>query len=388
MNNLYDKLSPVVQNLPPSGIRRFFDLANDMEDVISLGVGEPDFITPYKVRDAGIYALEQGFTSYTSNRGLPELRVAIAQYLQKFDLHYAPGNEILVTIGGSEAIDIALRVLISPGDEVLIPEPAYVSYRPCAVLAGAKVTAVETRPEDNFQLTAELLQSRISPQTKAIILSFPNNPTGAVMSEDSLAEIAEVVKKHNLFVISDEIYAELTYNGQHVSIASLPGMRERTVVINGMSKAFAMTGWRLGYAAAPEPILGAMLKIHQYTILCAPVMVQIAALEALKNGLSEVQAMVEKYNQRRNLIVNGLRQIGLVCHDPGGAFYAFPDIRSTGQTSEQFAEGLLEHAQVAVVPGDVFGNAGEGFVRCSYATSVTKIEIALERIASYVKTIS
>ncbi|QQE81218.1 aminotransferase class I/II-fold pyridoxal phosphate-dependent enzyme [Alicyclobacillus sp. SO9] len=358
-----------------------------MEDVISLGVGEPDFVTPWHVRDSAIYALEQGHTSYTSNRGLFELREAITEYLKKFNLDYSPEDEILVTIGGSEAIDVALRAVISPGDEVLIPEPAYVSYRPCALLAGAQVTAVETKTEDNFQLTADLLENSISSRTKAVILSFPNNPTGAVMSRDRLIDIAKVIRKNNIFVISDEIYAELTYSGHHCSIASLPGMRERTIVINGMSKAFAMTGWRLGYAAAPKEILDAMLKIHQYTILCAPVMVQMAALEALKNGLPEVHRMVEKYDQRRHLIVDGLREIGLPCHNPGGAFYAFADIRATGLTSEEFAEGLLREARVAVVPGNVFGNAGEGFVRCSYATSVDRLETALVRIDSYVKSI-
>ncbi|WP_018131009.1 aminotransferase class I/II-fold pyridoxal phosphate-dependent enzyme [Effusibacillus pohliae] len=383
MKPLYDRLSPVVRELPPSGIRRFFDLANQMDDVISLGVGEPDFVTPWHVREACFYSLERGFTSYTSNKGLPELREAIADYLRGFQLDYDP-EEIVVTVGGSEAIDIALRALLCPGDEVLIPEPAYVSYRPCAILAGGTAVGVPTYAADEFRLTPEILRAKLSPRSKVLILCFPNNPTGATMSEADLRAIAEVAVEHDLFVLSDEIYAELTYEGRHVSIASLPGMKERTVLISGMSKAFAMTGWRIGYAAAPPDILNAMLKIHQYTILCAPIMGQMAALEALRNGQAEKQKMIERYNQRRRLIVKGFRDIGLACHEPKGAFYAFPDIRSTGLTSEQFAERLLQHSRVAVVPGNVFGEGGEGFVRCSYATSVEQIERALERIGNFV----
>lgn len=382
-----NRLAPAVRNLPPSGIRRFFDIASQMEDIISLGVGEPDFVTPWNVREAGIYALERGYTSYTANRGLPELCAAISRYLERFGLYYDPESEVFVTIGGSEAIDIALRTLICEGDEVLIPEPAYVSYRPCALLSGASVTGIPTRSEDGFRLTAQALLQHISERSKVLILSYPNNPTGAVMSENDLREIAKIAVEHDLFVISDEIYAELTYDGHHCSIATLPGMRNRTVVINGLSKAFAMTGWRLGYVAGPEDIVSGMLKIHQYTILCAPVMGQMAALEALQNGMGEMREMVEKYNQRRKLIVKGFRDIGLSCHEPEGAFYAFPDIRGTGLTSSQFAEGLLQSAGVAVVPGDVFGEAGEGFIRCSYATSVTQIERALERIATYLQVI-
>lgn len=385
--SLYDRLSPIVKSIPSSGIRRFFDLANQMEDVISLGVGEPDFVTPWHVREASVDALERGFTSYTSNKGLPELREAIADYLREFDLNYDPEDEIVVTVGGSEAIDIALRTLINPGEEVLIPEPAYVSYRPCTILAGGSPVGVPTFAEDDFRLTPEHLRARITPQSKALILCFPNNPTGAVMSEQDLRAIAELVIEHDLFVISDEIYAELTYEGQHVSIASLPGMRERTIVINGMSKAFAMTGWRIGYAAAPAELLSLMLKIHQYAILCAPVMGQMAALEALRHGRAEKEKMVEKYDQRRHMIVQGFRDMGLACHEPKGAFYAFPDIRSTGLTSEEFAEGLLQHSRVAVVPGNVFGEGGEGFIRCSYATSVEQIQKALERIADFLKTL-
>lgn len=385
MNALYDRLSPVVQHLPPSGIRRFFDLANQMEDVISLGVGEPDFITPWHVREACVYSLERGYTSYTSNRGLPALREAIVDYLQHFDLQYDPEKEVIVTIGGSEAIDIAMRTLLLPGEEVLIPEPAYVSYKPCALLAGGVPVGVPTRAEDGFRLTADMLRSHITPRSKILLLCFPNNPTGAIMSREDLLAIAQVAIEHDLFVISDEIYAELTYDGKHVSIASLPGMKERTIVINGMSKAFAMTGWRIGYAAAPEEIISLMVKIHQYTILCAPIMGQMAAIEALRHGQQEKERMVERYNQRRRLIVKGFREMGLPCHEPKGAFYAFPDIRPTGLTSEQFAEELLRREKVAVVPGHVFGACGEGFVRCSYATSVEQIQRALERIGRFVQ---
>lgn len=381
------RISPVVRDLPPSGIRRFFDLANRMDDVISLGVGEPDFVTPWHIREACVYALERGYTSYTSNRGLPELRQAIAEYLTGFDLHYDPERELLVTIGGSEAIDICLRAIITPGDEVLLPEPAYVSYRPCAVLAGARPVAVPTRAEDGFRLTSEQLARAVTPRTKALILCYPNNPTGAVMDGADLAAVAKVVEDHDLLVISDEIYAELTYGRRHVSIASLPGMRDRTVLVSGMSKAFAMTGWRIGYAAAPPDIMDAMLKIHQYTILCAPVMGQLAALEALRNGRAEKERMVERYDQRRRLIVQGLNDLGLRCHEPKGAFYAFPDIRSTGLSSEEFAERLLQEARVAVVPGNVFGEAGEGFVRCSYATSMDQIQRALERMERFVRSL-
>ena len=387
MSQLENRLSPIVRDLPPSGIRRFFDLASQMDDVISLGVGEPDFTTPWHVREAGIYSLERGYTMYTSNRGLPELCTAITEYLEGFDLHYNPTDEVFVTVGASEAIDIALRALVCPGDEVLIPEPAYVSYRPCALLAGANVIGIPTRAEDEFRLTGDLLRANISSHSKVLIMCYPNNPTGAVMGLDDLREIAKVAIEHDLFVISDEIYAELTYGKKHVSIASLPGMKERTILINGMSKAFAMTGWRLGYIAAPEEILNALLKIHQYTILCAPIMVQMAALEALKNGSSEMHRMVESYNQRRKLIVKGFQDIGLSCHEPKGAFYAFPDVRSTGLTSSEFAEGLLQNSKVAVVPGNVFGEAGEGFIRCSYATSVEQIEKALDRILRFVKSL-
>ncbi|GLV12984.1 aminotransferase [Alicyclobacillus hesperidum] len=384
MSNLYDRLSPIVTNLPPSGIRRFFDLANQMQDVISLGVGEPDFVTPWHIREACMYSLEQGYTTYTSNRGLPELCIEIAKYLTKFDLAYDPTREIMVTVGGSEAIDLAMRTLVCPGDEVLIPAPTYVSYKPCALLAGASVIDVPTYAEDGFRLTAQALERAITPKSKALVLCFPNNPTGAVMTREDLMEIAEVAIRHDLFVISDEIYAELTYDGFHASIAALPGMRERTIVISGMSKAYAMTGWRIGYIAAPEPLLAAMLKIHQYTIMCAPNMAQRAALEALRNGSDERDKMTESYDRRRKLIVAGLNEIGLPCHEPRGAFYAFPDIRPTGLSSEEFAERLLLEQGVAVVPGNVFGETGEGFIRCSYATSVELIEDAIQRMGIFV----
>ncbi|SIS70904.1 MULTISPECIES: aminotransferase class I/II-fold pyridoxal phosphate-dependent enzyme [Alicyclobacillus] len=388
MNTLYDRLSPVVRHLPPSGIRRFFDLASQMQDVISLGVGEPDFVTPWHVREACMYSLEQGYTTYTPNRGLPELCVEIAKYLTKFGLAYDPSSEVLVTVGGSEAIDLALRALVCPGDEVMIPVPTYVSYKPCALLAGADVVEIPTRAEDGFRLTPEALERAVTPRSKVLVLCFPNNPTGAVMEKADLEAIADVVVRHDLFVVSDEIYAELTYGGHHVSIASLKGMRERTVVVSGMSKAYAMTGWRIGYAAGPEPILSAMLKIHQYTIMCAPHMAQRAALEALRNGDDERDRMVESYDRRRKLIVAGLNEIGLPCHEPRGAFYAFPDIRSTGLSSEQFAERLLLEQGVAVVPGNVFGDPGEGFVRCSYATSVALIEEALRRMRAFVQNLT
>lgn len=387
MTQLYDRLSPAVKTLAPSGIRRFFELASQMEDVISLGVGEPDFVTPWHVREACYHSLERGYTSYTSNHGIPELRAAIASYLTRFHLQYDPLREVLVTVGASEAIDIALRTIVSPGDEVLIPEPAYVSYRPGVALAGGVPVGVPTFAADEFRLQADVLLSQITSKSKAIILCYPNNPTGAVMREEDLAALTKVILEHDLFVISDEIYAELTYSGEHASIAALPGMKERTILISGMSKAFAMTGWRIGYAAAPSEILDAMVKIHQYTMLCAPVMGQMAAIEALTHGQAEKARMVAQYDQRRRLIVQGLRDIGLACHEPQGAFYAFPDIRSTGLTSAQFAEGLLHHARVAVVPGDVFGQGGEGFVRCSYATSIDQIERALERMKQYLESL-
>jgi len=386
-SSMADYVNRRVRQIPPSGIRRFFDLvAGSKEDVISLGVGEPDFITPWHVREASVYALERGMTSYTPNAGLPELRELIAEYLaSRFGLHYEPSNQVIVTVGGSEAIDLALRTLLEPGDEVLIPEPSFVSYSPLAYLAGGVPVGIETRAEDGFKLTAASLAAAITPRSKVLILSYPSNPTGAIMSEDDYRPIAALVEKHDLIVVSDEIYAELTYGQKHVSFASMPGMKDRTVLVSGFSKAFAMTGWRLGYLCAHPELTRAMLKVHQYSIMCASSMAQAAAIEALREGLPEVERMVESYNQRRRLMVSGFRQIGLDIHEPQGAFYAFPSIRSTGLTSEQFAERLFAEAKVAAVPGHVFGLGGEGHLRCSYATSVAQLNEALERIGRFVE---
>lgn len=379
-------VSPLVRDLPPSGIRKFFDLVTQTEGVISLGVGEPDFVTPWHIREACVYYLEKGHTSYTSNWGLPELREEIARYLQRrFNLTYRPENEILVTVGVSEAVDIALRTVLCPGDEVLIPQPCFVSYEPCVNMAGGKAVGVVTQAEDEFRLTAEKLRAALTPQSKVLILAFPSNPTGAVMQLEHLQAIAEVVKEHNLLVISDEIYAELTYEGKHVSIASLEGMAERTLVMNGFSKAFAMTGWRLGYAAGPAPIIEAMCKIHQYVIMCAPTQAQRAGVEALRNGESEVLRMVHSYDQRRRLMLQGFRDLGLDCFEPKGAFYMFPSIKKTGLSSEEFGEKLLAQEKVAVVPGNAFGPCGEGFIRCCYAASPKNIEQAIERIGRFLR---
>lgn len=380
MNALRNRLAPLARSLPPSGIRRFFDMASTMKDVISLGVGEPDFVTPWHIRESGLHALERGVTSYTANAGIFELRQAIARYLNGYGTFYHPETEILVTVGGSEAIDLAIRVLAGPGDEVLIAEPAYVSYRPLVHLSGATPVSVPLRPENGFRLDANDVRARITPRTKALILCNPNNPTGSVLNRAQLESIAQAVRDADIFVVVDEIYAELTYGQSHVSLPSLPGMQERTVLIGGLSKAYAMTGWRLGYAAAPDFILHAMLTVHQYTILCAPAAAQVAGIEALAHGGPAVLAMVAEYDARRHLITRGLNELGLSCALPQGAFYAFPDIRSTGLSSEQFAEELLVRGRVAVVPGNVFGDQGEGFVRCSYATSIGQIEQALERI--------
>ncbi len=385
MTELTHRLSKTVRDLPPSGIRRFFDLASQMQDVISLGVGEPDFVTPWHVREASIYALERGFTSYTANSGLLELRREISRYLRKFELDYDPETEILVTVGGSEAIDLALRTLLEPGEEVLIPEPTYVSYRPCAVLAGGTPVVVPTGMKDDFRLTKEALVGALTAKTKVLVMSYPNNPTGAVMGSDDLKDVAELIMTRDFFVVTDEIYAELSYGEPHHSIAAIPGMKERTILVSGLSKAYAMTGWRVGYVAAPREIMQELIKIHQYTILCAPVMGQMAAIEAFRHGDSERDKMVESYNERRRLMVNGFKRVGLDCHEPKGAFYAFPSIASTGLTSEQFAEGLLKEGKVAVVPGHVFGESGEGFIRASYATSVEQIEKALERMDRFVQ---
>nr|AIA16783.1 Aminotransferase class I and II [uncultured bacterium] len=383
-----DYLTPLVRSIPSSGIRKFFDLVEGSKDIISLGVGEPDFATPWHVREACVYSLERGQTKYTSNAGLLELREAICEYLHHhFHTKYEPGNEILVTVGGSEAIDLALRALITPGDEILIPEPCYISYSPITSLSGGIPKGIETYARDQFKLTAEALKASITPRSKVLILCYPSNPTGGIMSYEDWLPIAKLVEENDLIVISDEIYAELTYGQKHVSFASLPKMLDRTIMVSGFSKAFAMTGWRMGYACGHREIISAMLKIHQYTVMCAPVMGQVAALEALKNGLDEKDRMIESYNQRRRLVVKGFRDIGLECHEPQGAFYAFPSIRSTGLSSEQFAQDLLKDARVAAVPGNVFGLGGEGYIRCSYATSVLQLNEALERMGRFIRTI-
>lgn len=383
--SMADYLSPLVRDIKPSGIRRFFDLVSTRKDIITLGVGEPDFVTPWHVREAAVYALESGKTQYTSNAGMPALREAIGHYLNdSFKVEYDPANEVLVTVGGSEAIDLALRALITPGDEILIPEPCYISYSPITALSGGVPVGIETFAADNFKLRAEQLQAVITPRSKVLILCYPSNPTGGIMTYEDWLPIAKLVEENDLIVISDEIYAELTYGEKHVSFAAMPGMKDRTILVSGFSKAFAMTGWRMGYACGHREIIAAMLKIHQYTVMCAPIMAQYAALEALQHGLEEKDRMVESYNQRRRLVVKGFREIGLECHEPQGAFYAFPSIASTGLSSETFAQRLLEEAGVAAVPGDVFGLGGEGHLRCSYATSVTQLTEALERIGNFV----
>jgi aminotransferase len=384
--SMQDYLSPQVRSIPPSGIRKFFDLVSGSKDIISLGVGEPDFATPWHVREACVYSLERGRTKYTSNAGDIELREAIAEYLHNsFTVKYEPTNEIIVTVGSSEAIDLALRALIVPGDEILIPEPCYISYSPITALGGGIAVGIETFAHNNFKLTAESLKAKITPRSKILILCYPSNPTGGIMSYEDWLPIARLVEEHDLIVISDEIYAELTYDQKHVSFASIPGMKDRTIIVSGFAKAFAMTGWRIGYACGHPELISAMLKIHQYTVMCAPVMGQVAALEALKNGLDEKDRMVESYNQRRRLVVKGFRDIGLQCYEPQGAFYAFPSISSTGLSSELFAQKLLSEAKVAAVPGDVFGLGGEGFIRCSYATSVQQLNEALDRIGNFIK---
>lgn len=381
------KLSPQALGLAPSGIRRFFDLAETMEDVISLGVGEPDFDTPWHIREAGLYSLERGMTSYTANAGVLALRQAITDYIaERFGVRYNPEDETLVTVGGSQAIDLALRVLVRPGDRVLVPEPTYVAYRPLVQLAGAEPVAVPLRFEQDFRLQSQdLREAAESTGAKILILCNPNNPTGSVINPRGLVELAEVIEELDLVVICDEIYAEIVYDVEYTSLASIPGMQERTVIIGGFSKAFAMTGWRLGYALGPEPIIRTMLRVHQYAMLCAPVTAQVAAIEALRAGLGDVSMMVAEYSRRRRLMVRGFTEIGLLVSEPEGAFYVFPEIRSTGMTSTQFAEDLLTKAKVAVVPGNVFGQAGEGFVRCSYATSVAQIERALQRMRLYLR---
>ncbi len=379
-------LSKTVEGLKPSGIRKFFDLVSEMKDAISLGVGEPDFDTPWHIRDEGIFALEKGKTFYTSNAGLKELREEICNYLKRRqNVSYNPNEEVLVTVGGSEAIDIGLRALVNPGDEVIIPQPSYVSYEPCAVLAGAKPVIIDLKAENEFRLTAEELRGAITDKTKVLILPFPNNPTGAVMTRRDLEEIAKIVIENDIYVMSDEIYAELTYNGEHVSIASLEGMKERTILINGFSKAYAMTGWRLGYACAPKAIISQMTKIHQFAIMCAPTTSQYAAVEALKNGDNDVKEMRQAYNQRRRFLINAFKQMGLDCFEPFGAFYVFPCIKEFGMTSEEFATRFLEEEKVAVVPGNAFGESGEGFVRISYAYSLENLKVAVDRLGRFVE---
>ncbi|RNB82062.1 aminotransferase [Brevibacillus fluminis] len=383
------RLAKTVAELKPSGIRRFFDLAASMEGVISLGVGEPDFVTPWRFREASISSLERGHTAYTSNAGLLELRREINNYLEtRYQVSYHPETEILITVGASEAIDIALRAVLNPGDEVLIVEPCYVSYEPIVRLAGGVPVFLTTKAENSFKLTPEELSAKITSRTKAVIFCYPNNPTGSTMSKEEWLKITPILEKHDLLVISDEIYAELTYDSSHYSFAALPGMKDRTILISGFSKAFAMTGWRLGYVCASPDLLAGMLKIHQYTMLCAPTMAQMAALEAMKNGQGEVDRMVESYRQRRNYIVHAFKQVGLACHEPEGAFYAFPSVKSTGLTAADFAEQLLMEEKVAVVPGDVFGESGYGHIRCSYATSLEQLERAMERIGRFVSRLS
>lgn len=376
----------MIETIEPSGIRKFFDLVSEMDDAISLGVGEPDFDTPWHVREEGIYSLEKGKTFYTSNAGLMELREELAHLIyRRQHVSYDPVHEIMITVGGSEAIDLALRTMLDPGDEVLIPQPSYVSYLPCAMLADGKPVVIRLEEKDQFKLTPEKLKEAITEKTKVLILPFPNNPTGSVMDFGDLKAIVDIIEENDLFVISDEIYSELTYGKEHVSIISFPGMRERTIYINGFSKAYAMTGWRLGYAAGPKVILEQMLKIHQFAIMCAPTTSQYAALEAVKNGDKDIAHMREAYDQRRKYLVHALNKMGLTCFEPFGAFYVFPSIRSTGMTSDEFANRLLEEEKVAVVPGTAFGECGEGFLRISYAYSIEDLKIALERMERFVK---
>ncbi len=389
----YDKyLNPAVAALPPSGIRRFFELASSIRDCISLGVGEPDFVTPWEIRDAAIKSVQAGKTQYTSNAGLLSLREEIAGYLSaRFNAVYEPGSEIIVTIGASEAIDLALRTLVRPGDEVLIPSPSYVSYAPNAAITGGVAVAVETSAKNGFALTPELLEKAITPRSKALILPYPNNPTGAIMTREQLEKIAEVAERHDLFVISDEIYAELTYGQKHASFAAIPGMKKRTILINGFSKAFAMTGWRLGYFCAPEAVVKAAYKIHQYTIMCAPTASQVAGEAALRSGREDeyraVTEMRESYDVRRRYLVAKFNEIGLSTFEPKGAFYVFPSVKSTGLTGDEFAERLLKEQRVAVVPGSAFGDSGKYFVRCSYATSLADLKTAVERIKAFLSEI-
>ena len=379
-------LSDKIVTIPPSGIRKFFDIVSEMKDAISLGVGEPDFDTPWHIREEGIYSLEKGRTFYTSNAGLRELKVEICRYLsRRQEISYDPDHEVMVTVGGSEAIDLALRAMLNPGDEVLIPQPSYVSYVPCTILADGVPVVIELEEKDQFKLTAEKLREKITPRSKILVLPFPNNPTGAVMGKEDLEAIAKVVEEHDLFVISDEIYSELTYEQKHVSIASIPGMKERTVLINGFSKSYAMTGWRLGYACAPAMILTQMLKIHQFAIMCAPTTSQYAAVSALRNGDGDVEMMRESYNQRRRYLMHAFKEMGLECFEPYGAVYTFPSIKRFGLTSDEFATKLLQEDRVGGVPGTAFGDCGEGYLRISYAYSLKSLKEALGRIDRFIR---
>ncbi|NLC74626.1 MAG: aminotransferase class I/II-fold pyridoxal phosphate-dependent enzyme [Clostridiales bacterium] len=381
-----DSLSDKTVSLKPSGIRKFFDIVSEMKDAISLGVGEPDFETPWHIRDEGIFSLEKGRTFYTSNSGLKELRVAIADYMKRSQgVDYDPIHEILITVGGSEAIDLMFRAMINAGDEVLIPQPSYVSYEPCAILADAKPVIINLKAENKFRLTPEELESACTEKSKILVLPFPNNPTGSIMTKEDLEALVPIIIKHNLYVLSDEIYGELTYTGKHVSIASLPGMRERTILVNGFSKAYAMTGWRLGYACGPAAIVRQMTKIHQYAIMCAPTTSQYAAVEALNNGDADVEMMRESYNERRRFVLNMLKEMGLPCFEPEGAFYVFPCIAEFGMSAEDFATKLLKEKKVAIVPGTAFGDCGEGYLRISYAYSIDNLRKALERLKDFVE---
>ncbi len=379
-------LSKKVLEIEPSGIRKFFDVASEMEDAISLGVGEPDFDTPWNIREEGIYSLEKGRTFYTSNAGLKELKIEITNFLKrKYNLDYDHNKETLVTVGGSEALDIALRAMLDPGDEVLIPQPSYVSYYPCTLLAGGKPVVIELKAENEFKLTKQQLLDSITDKTKILILSYPNNPTGAIMNYEDLSEIVDVIVDNDIYVISDEIYSELTYGSKHVSIASFPGLRERTIVINGFSKSHAMTGWRLGYVVGPEYIITQMIKIHQFAIMCAPTTSQYAGIEALRNSDKDVDMMREAYDKRRRFLVHSLRKMGMDCFEPYGAFYVFPSVKRFGMTSDEFATNLLHEEKVAVVPGSAFGDCGEGYLRISYAYSIDDLKIALEKIENFIK---
>jgi aminotransferase len=386
--NLSGMIKPSVKNMPPSGIRKYFDLLNEMKDAISLGIGEPDFVTPWSIREAGIYSLERGHTHYSSNAGFVELRRQIAKYVKrKYDVEYDAEKGVIVTVGASEGIDLALRALVGPGDEVIIPEPSFVAYKGCTTFTGATPVAIELKAEDEFRLKPEQLESALTPRTKVVILPFPNNPTGAIMTADDLQKIVDVVKDRELVIIADEIYAELTYGKKHVSFASFPEVKDKTILINGFSKAFAMTGWRIGYACADPVLIEAMNKIHQYAIMCSPTTAQYAASEAISNGDDEVDAMVREYNRRRRVMVDGFRKAGLDCFEPRGAFYVFPCIRSTGLSSDEFCERLLKEEKVLTVPGSAFGDCGEGFIRATYANSHENIVEAMKRINRFVRSL-